>query len=147
MEIVINSSPLIFLEGIGRLTVLNNLFSKVHIPCAVLEEVKGLDLNHISYSQIYISNKQLAMGLLGGLHLGEVEVMVGAIENSVQYVVLDDNAARNKAKQLGLTVTGTLGVLLRARNIGIISDLKQEIAKLRANGMYLTDDLVRKILT
>ncbi|MCL2405202.1 MAG: hypothetical protein FWC92_06615, partial [Defluviitaleaceae bacterium] len=86
MEIVINSSPLIFLEGIGRLATLNNLFSKVHIPCAVLDEVKGLNLNHISYSQIYITNKQLAMGLLGGLHLGEVEVMVGAIENSVQNV-------------------------------------------------------------
>jgi len=147
MEIVINSSPLIFLEGIGKLPILNSLFSKVHIPCAVLEEVKGLNLNHISYSQIYISNKQLAMGLLGSLHLGEVEVMVGAIENGIQNVVLDDNTARNKAKQLGLVVTGTLGVLLKARNTGFIFDLEQEIAKLRANGMYITDELVRKILT
>jgi len=146
MEIVVNSSPLILLEGIGRLAILNNLFSKVHIPYAVLEEVRGLNLNHISYSQIYISNKQLAMGLLGGLHLGEVEVMVGAIENSIMDVVLDDNTARNKAKQLGLTVTGTLGVLRKARNMGIVSDLEQEIAKLRANGMYLTDELVRKAL-
>jgi len=147
MEIVINSSPLILLEGIGRLTILNHLFSKVNIPCAVLEEINGLNLNHISYSQIYISNKQMAMGLLGGLHLGEVEVMVGAIENGVQSVVLDDNAARNKAKQLGLTVTGTLGVLRRARNIGVISDLGQDITKLRANGMYLTVELVRRVLS
>ncbi|MCL2216372.1 MAG: DUF3368 domain-containing protein [Defluviitaleaceae bacterium] len=147
MEIVINSSPLIFLGGIERLTLLDDLFSKVYIPCAVLDEVKGLDLSSISYSPMRISNKQLAMGMLGCLHLGEVEVMVGAVENGIQYVVLDDNAARNKAKQSGLVVTGTLGVLRRARNMGLISNLEQEITKLRANGMYLTDKLVKRALS
>ena len=86
------------------------------------------------------------LGMLGRLHLGEVEVMVGAVENGVQDVILDDNAARNKAKQLGLVATGTLDVLRRARNVGLISNLGQEIIKLRANGMYLTDKLVEKAL-
>jgi hypothetical protein len=147
MEIVINSSPLIFLSDIGRLSLLENLFSKVYIPCAVLDEVKSADLSGISYTPMQISNKQLVLGMLGRLHLGEVEVMVGAVENGVQNVVLDDNAARNKAKQLGLNVTGTLGILRMARNMGFISDLEQEIIKLRACGMFLTDELVKRILS
>jgi predicted nucleic acid-binding protein len=147
MDIVINSSPLILLGGIDRLSLLNKLFSKVYIPHAVLDEVKGLDLSHIEYSSLQISNKQLVAGMLGSLNRGEVEVIVGAVESGVQYVVLDDNAARNKAKQFGLNVTGTLGILLCAKNANLVSGLEQEIAKLRVNGMYLTDELVRKVLS
>jgi predicted nucleic acid-binding protein len=53
--------------------------------------------------------------------------MIGAIERNIQTVVLDDNAARNKAKQLGLDVTGTLGILQGAYKKGLVDDLEQEI--------------------
>jgi len=147
MEIVINSSPLILLSGIGRLHLLNRMYSKVYIPHAVLDEVDGINLSPVSFSPMQISNRELVLKMLGGLHLGEVEIIVGAVENGIQDVVLDDNAARNKARKLGLSVTGTLGILRMARNMGLISNLEEEVTKLRTNGMYLTDELVKRILS
>jgi len=146
MEIVVNSSPLILLAKIGRLALLGCVASKVYIPCAVMDEVRGLDLREVPHSLLRVSNRQLVISMLGALHLGEVEVIVGAMESGVRDVVLDDSLARKRARELGLCVSGTLGVLRRARNMGFISDLEREIMLLRANGMYISDELVRKAL-
>ena len=54
------------------------------------------------------------------LHDGEVEVMILAQEQKADLVIIDDNAAKKAAKYLGLTVTGTLGVLLKAKRQGRI---------------------------
>lgn len=153
MDIVINASPLILLEKIGRLHLLNDLFGTVYVPCAVIEEVSAGEnvdakqiLSHVMYQKLRVANRIAVLGLVGRLHIGEVEVMIGAIENGISYVALDDNAARNKAKQLGLDVTGTLGILLKANANGLIADLGQEINNLRRSGMYLSDDIVKKVM-
>jgi predicted nucleic acid-binding protein len=93
-----------------------------------------------------VANKIAVAGLLGRLHIGEAQVMIGAIEKDIATVILDDSTARNKAKQLGLHVTGTLGVLLKAQQLGIIEDLAQEITKLRSAGMHLSDSVVKMLL-
>ncbi|MCL2187963.1 MAG: DUF3368 domain-containing protein [Defluviitaleaceae bacterium] len=152
MDVVINASPLILLNKIGRLELLNNLFDTVYVPSAVLQEIQEadkpkVDLNLLDFQQLKVVNKVAVLGLLGRLHLGEVEVMVGAIERNVQTVVLDDNAARNKAKQLGLHVTGTLGILQGAYKKGFVNNLEKEITNLKSVGMYLSSEIVRKILS
>ena len=152
LDIVINASPLILLSKTDRLYLLNKLFDKVFIPSAVLQEIKAIDeaemevkLSEISFEQIEVSNRIAIRGLLGRLHLGEVEVMVGALEKGVSTVVLDESSARNKAKQLGLEVTGTLGILLKAQKQGLIEDIFQEITKLKQAGMYLSDGVIERI--
>lgn len=58
------------------------------------------------------------------LHDGEVEVMILAQgETKADLVIIDDNAAKKTAKYLGLTVTGTMGVLLKAKSEGYIKQL------------------------
>ena len=125
---------------------LNALYSDIYIPYVVLQEIEGLDISGLFYTPIKIINKTLVTDLLGTLHRGEVEVIVSAIEHNIQDVILDDLAARNKAKQFGLNVTGTLGVLRRGKNKNLIINLEQEIQLLRDNGMYLTDDIVQAVL-
>ena len=49
------------------------------------------------------------------LHAGEVEVMILADEMNADLLLMDDNAAKKTAKFLGMTVTGTLGILIRAK--------------------------------
>jgi len=146
MEIVINTSPLIFLHGIEKLHLLNALYSKIYIPHAVLHEICDLDIGGLDYTILHASNTVAVASLLGKLHIGEVEVIISALENDIQTVVLDDNAARITAKQLGLDVTGTLGILREGRNKGIITDLASEVNKLQINGMYLSDQLAAEIL-
>ena len=79
------------------------------------------------------------------LHDGEVEVMILAQEASTaDLVIIDDNAAKKTAKFLGLHVTGTLGVLLRAKRMGLVERIAPVIDDLCKNGFY-ADDTVRAI--
>jgi predicted nucleic acid-binding protein len=138
------------LSKIGRLTLLSGLFETICIPSAVLQEIRAIDkaeinLSEIDFKPIEITNRVAVLGLLGKLHQGEVEVMIGAIENGISTVVLDENAARNKAKQMGLTVTGTVGILLASQRRGLIDDVLQEVEALKHAGMYLSDKVLKRI--
>jgi len=83
--------------------------------------------------------------MIGRLHLGEVEVIVGAEELGVHNVVLDDGYARSKARQIGLTVTGTLGILITGRDMGILSDLTLEIDRLLKLGYRIHPSTIEQI--
>ena len=153
MGAVINASPLIFLGKLERLQLLNQLFETVYIPVAVLDEIstetnaiEQLRINSLVFEKLIVTNRIAVTGLLGRLHIGEVETIVGAVEHNIKAVVLDDNAARNKAKQFGLNVTGTLGVLLKASKMGLIENLEQDILKLINVGIYVSDEIIKRIL-
>lgn len=49
-----------------------------------------------------VSSRGAVLGLLGRLRLGEVKAIIGVIEKGIPLVVLDENTARNKAKQLAV---------------------------------------------
>ena len=104
-----------------------------------------MKLSETTFKQLEVANRIAVCGLLGRLHLGEVEIMVGALEKGISLVILDESTARDKAKQLGLDVTGTLGVLLNARKRGLVEDIFEEIEKLKQEGMYLSDSVVERI--
>ena len=153
MDTVINASPLIFLGKLERLHLLNQLFDTVYVPAAVIDEInkeanatEQLGLKNLIYEELVITNRIAVKGLLGRLHLGEVEAIVGAVEHNIPAVILDDNAARNKAKQFGLIVTGTLGVLLKASKKGLIESLEQDIFRLLEVGLYVSDEIIKRIL-
>jgi len=150
---VINASPLVFLGKLERLHLLNQLFETVYVPVAVIDEInkeanaaERFGIKNLIFEELTITNRVAVMGLLGRLHIGEVETIVGAVEHNIPSVVLDDNAARNKAKQFGLIVTGTLGVLLKARKMGLIENLEQDIFKLLEVGLYVSDEIIKRIL-
>ena len=158
MNIVSNSSPIIFLSKIGKIDLLNNLFSKVYIPQAVYSETvladKSDDVSRVvsekikaNQIEIYkVQNETAIKALTGRLHLGEVEVIIGADELGVKSVVLDDLYARNKAKQFKLSVTGTLGILLLASRQGLITDIEIELENLIDAGFRVSDDLIEEII-
>ncbi len=72
------------------------------------------------------------------LHAGEVEVMILAQEKGADLVIIDDDAAKKTARYLGLTVTGTLGVLLRAKEQGIIERVQPLLDAMERNGFYIS---------
>lgn len=61
-------------------------------------------------------------------------------------VIIDDNAAKKTAKYLGLTVTGTLGVLIKAKQSGIISSVKNAITKIQSNGFHINENIIKLAL-
>jgi predicted nucleic acid-binding protein len=80
------------------------------------------------------------------LHEGEVEVMLLAKEIGADLVIMDDGLARKHAKYLELSVTGTVGVLLRAKQKEIISKIKPALDELIANDFYISGNIVNEIL-
>ena len=75
------------------------------------------------------------------LHDGEVEVMILAQDMKEDLVILDDNAAKKTAKYLGLPVTGTLGILVKAKNQGIIKEMRPILSEMKLNGFYISNKL------
>lgn len=71
------------------------------------------------------------------LHAGEVEVMILAQEQKADLVIIEDNAAKKTAKYLGLTVTGTLGILLKAKHQGIVEKVSPLLSKMKQNGFHI----------
>ena len=158
MNIVSNSSPLIFLSKIGRLDVLPQIFNKVYIPYAVYDETVLSHKNDAVASQIAhfvtkgqiiqfnVQNELAVKALSGRLHYGEVQVIIGASEIGIKEVILDDLHARNKAKQFDLNIIGTLGILRIAFKKGIIKDIKSDITELMNVDFRISPTLLQKIL-
>lgn len=80
------------------------------------------------------------------LHDGEVEVMILAQEKGTDLVIIDDNAAKKTAKYLGLPVTGTMGVLLKAKREGYITEIAPVMEEICRNGFYISEVLKKMIL-
>lgn len=122
MNICSNTSPIIFLSKIGQLELLTKCFSAVYIPNAVKSELKDQEIpDFITTMAISEVGKAFVSGGVGTLHHGELESIVLARELKADFVLLDDNLARTKAKRMGIQVIGTLGVLILANKKQLIS--------------------------
>ena len=97
--------------------------------------IKVLDIKDLSKKLMFKSR----------LHDGEVEVMILAEEIKADLVVIDDYAARKTAEYIGLNLTGTIGVLLKARQLGLIDKVMPIINLMEQNGIYYSDKLKSQI--
>ena len=70
---------------------------------------------------------------------GEAEAIALATELYPESVLLDDKFARQMARRLGVPVTGTLGVVLRAKQVGLIVELRPLVTRLQSEGGYYID--------
>ena len=148
--VVVNSTPILALHAIGRLEILKELYGEILIPDAVRREVTVKDSRTLDgYAWIrvaQIDNLTAKELFTSALHNGEVEVMLLAKERNADIVIMDDRLARRHAKYFKLTVTGTVGVLLRAKSNGIIETVKPILDDLIQCGFYLSDDVYRELL-
>ena len=149
MKIVLNTSPVIFLSKIESLGFLVDCVEEVNIPKAVVDELCEYKLpSFIQVRRLSITGSAYVSGALGRLHQGELEAIVLAQEIAADYVVLDDLLARRKAQRLGLSVIGTLGLLLLLEKRSVLSaeEVWQKIQELnRYHGMYLAPQILQQI--
>jgi len=130
MKIVINSTPLIALSIVNKLTLHKDIFDEIYVPEAVYDEVviqgKGLSGADEVKSAHWIIIKKLCDKItldpaFVGLDRGEVEVLLLAQEISADWVIMDERLARQVGKTIRLQVKGTLGILLTGYYAGLIS--------------------------
>ena len=151
MKVVSNTSPLIFLSKLDALGLLEECFSSVSIPNAVIDELKGLvPPEFVARKSISKFGSSYVKGALGNLHLGELEAIVLAQESKADFVLLDDRTARNKASNLGLNVMGTVGVLKLANSKGLLT--ANETSNyynllINKHGLFLSDRILTQLKT
>jgi hypothetical protein len=133
--IVCDTSPLLILAKVGRLRLLTTLYGSVEIPTAVLDEVnvrQRPDAEAIrqwrhKYDVLVREPSDASLNAFSEeLGDGERAALALAMERDADLVVLDDQEGRRIAKQRGLSVTGTIGVLVEARADGYIDSLRWE---------------------
>ena len=153
--VVANTTPIIALAIAGQLELLQHLYSNVVIPPAVQSEVLtggigGIgvrELQAADWIRVFPLQDSRRADLLTDLDRGEAEVLALAQELNAGLVILDERLARRHAKHLGLPLTGTLGVLLRAKHAQLIPAVQPLIAMIRAGGIWLSEAIVSEALS
>lgn len=153
-RVIVNTTPLVLLGNVGKLDLFKSLYKQIIIPHAVYEEVIKVDdqASQIVRSRpewLLIENAPSLENqplFKAKLHAGEIEVISLALNQQNTIVVLDDKAARQTAKYLGLTVTGTLGLLLRAKERGYIPEIKPIINEFNRNGFRVNSSIIDEVL-
>ena len=150
--VVCDSSTLIHLAAIGRLSLLQEFFEKLTVPEAVWREVVERGGERIGVTEVEaavragwlhvhpVEASLLVRSLKQDLDDGEAEVIALALELEAELVLLDESEARRKAEAFGLKKTGILGILMRAKVEGKISALRPELDRLRTEGGFWIDD-------
>ena len=144
--VVSDSSPLIALERIAHLHLLPALFEKVVIPSAVRLEVYGNRPLPEWTEEIAIKQTLTPRMIAARLGLGESEAIALALELDAEELLLDDLAARRLATSLGVPMIGTLGLLLRAKQHGLIPQVKPVLEALRQGGFHISERMFDGIL-
>ena len=155
-EIVIsNTSPIFYLHRLRRLDLLQKLYQKIIVPQTVVAELEaghrqGEDVPKIdNYEWIEIRSIQSPqiLGLSTDFGPGETEVLALALEEWESLVIIDEKLARKIARLRGLRVTGTAGVLLRAKQEGHILAVKPFLDRLQEIQFHLSDNVRTLILS
>lgn len=159
MLAVSNTSPLSNLAYINRLDLLRSQFSELWIPPAVVNELQAHpDQAARSAIEAAIRDQWMRIAapqdtplrrmLTLHLHAGEAEAIALAADLKAGTVIIDEQEGRALASQAGLFVTGTLGVLLQAKNLGSIEAVKPEIQALRSRTrFFLSSSLEAAVLS
>ncbi len=112
---IVYTSALIALEKINLLDVLCKIYSEIILPESVINEFGTPTINCYLTKEV---KSPLVKLLVSDLNLGKGEAEVIALASKTgMKTIIDDLKTRKVAEKLGLKVTGTIGVLLKADNL------------------------------
>jgi len=154
--VVADAGPLIAFGRLDKLSLLGAIFDRVIVPQAVYEETQSRpDLPDALAIRAAAQSGALNVvaaapdraDLPGEIELGDGEAAAIALAARLGYgVLIDDLQGRAAATLLKLRVIGTVGVLVLARERGLIPALAPVLEALRASGYYLSEPLIQAAL-
>ena len=150
--LVTNTTPLIALvAATGNLEVLRFLYARVVVPLEVAEEVRaggnqsfGLDVfNGAEWLDVQAEEVALQPFLKNSLDRGESSVIQTAMNLGLSLTCIDETAGRRVARLCGLEVTGSVGILLKAKRLGFEVSIAQALERMQAQGIWLSDRVIK----
>lgn len=159
MIVIADTTPIITLLKLERLDLLEKLFGVVIIPVAVYEELTSnqkylteaqiiSDCSFLKCREVFDRQSIKILREVVGLDAGESEAIALADEQGADLLIIDERKGRRVAKQMGLKITGTIGILIQAFDCKIL--LRQEILAcieiLRNSDIRISDALFETVL-
>lgn len=148
-DVVVNASPLISLFRSGQADLLPRLFRRIVVPDAVWNEVVVEDKDDAVARELSAQSWPVPESVnpsprvnAWNLGAGETAVLSHALAHRPHRAIIDDAAARRCAITLDIPVLGTGGIILLAKRRGLIPSIGASLEKLRAGGLWLSDELV-----
>jgi predicted nucleic acid-binding protein len=152
-KVISNTTPIITLLSISKLDLLKQIYGQIIIPKGVYEEIeqgksKGFyaELSKFEWITIQSIQNKEQIKYLTDLDKGEAEVIVLATELQADLVIIDERLGREYAEYFNLKVTGTIGVLLKAKELGYIKEIKPLVNLMIEKGIWINKKLVDTIL-
>jgi len=152
VSITSNTGPLIALAKSDHLGLLRDRFGEVRIPPAVESELfakAGPETIRLQSAMRHYLRRvdaatlsPLAATRVGHLGRGEKQAIAAALSGATP-LLIDDYQAREAAKDLGLTITGTVGVVLKAKEVGFVAAALPILVQIRRDGYWLSDAILR----
>ena len=142
--VIADTSCLISLSRIEGLHLLKALYSEIYITHEVANEFGEAIPEWISIRKVTDLHNQQILSMI--LDEGEASAIALAYEFEKTLLILDDLKGRKEAIRLGFQITGTLGILSKARSTGIIPALKPQIDKLLAAGFRISPKVYEELL-
>lgn len=152
--VISNTTPIITLLGVQCFDLFQALYQKIIIPEAVYWEIEAgknkpfyTDLKNYDWVLIEkVKNTDLVRHLSTFLDKGEAEAIVLAEEKQADLLLLDEKTARNYAMLKGLACSGSFGILLKAKELGLIGSIKPLLEIAQTNGIRISPKLRQQIL-
>lgn len=150
-SIAINTSPIIALvAALGNLNVLQVVYRQVLVPFEVCQEILAggatgfavAEFEAASWLQKWSTPLEIYPILLNSIDQGEAAVIQLALNENIQIVCIDEVAGRRIARLSGLSLTGSIGILLRAKREGYPVSMQQAIQRMRNRGIRLSETVV-----
>jgi predicted nucleic acid-binding protein len=149
-----NTSPLLYLHLVKQLDLLPRLYGTVFVPPAVEAELqagaeRGVDVPQIKtlhWLQVMSLASVISIPMVMDLGRGEAEVIGLGLENPNSRLILDDTLGRRIARLQGLQFTGTVGVVVKAKQNGLLAAVSPVISALQEAGLWLSESLVAEVL-
>ncbi|NJL28959.1 MAG: DUF3368 domain-containing protein [Thermoanaerobaculia bacterium] len=155
--VVADAGPLIALARIECLPLLHELYGAVVVPPRVLAEL-GIDSDRpgalalrraLAAGWFEVVEASTDLAALGELPVdpGEAEaIWLARHHTDLRFLLIDERRGRQLARQLGLPVVGTAGVLLVAKQQGLVQEVRSMLLNLSEIGYHLSPRLCAEML-
>lgn len=142
--IISDTSCFIILTKIGELHLLQKLYSKITTTVEIATEFGEPLPEWVEIVSVKAKDTQRLLEMQ--IDKGESSAIALALENSDSLLILDDIKARKIATQLGLSITGTLGIIIKAKLEGIIPSVIPILRKIKQTDFRLSNEVELQIL-
>jgi predicted nucleic acid-binding protein len=148
MIVVSDTSCISNLLTIGEVHLLRDLFNEVIVPPAVETELRRFHPTLPAFVRSQVPQKRGKVAELAReIDLGEAEAICLALELRADRLLIDEKLGRRVATREGLAVIGVVGLLITAKQRGLINSVKSALMALESKaGFYLREDLKRRAL-